>query len=264
MFCVDRAHAREQQSKFEQAGIPFGYIDGTMSIEERLPVFAQFRTGAIKGIASVGCLSRGVDEDVRYIIDAQPTNSEMNLVQKDGRGLRIREGKHLLIADHAGNMLRLGMLEDIHHDELDARLPGDKQTMANSGKAKKPHKCPKCNSIIPYGSAKCGLCGAILKAQSSTPHAPGSLAEYGKVKPKKDAPTQADKQAFYSGFLAIAAERGYSDGWASHKYKTRFGVWPKGVLKVPSEPTPEVRNYDRYLRIQYAKSKAKGGADAGS
>ena len=31
MFCVDRAHAREQQGKFEQAGIPFGYIDGTIT-----------------------------------------------------------------------------------------------------------------------------------------------------------------------------------------------------------------------------------------
>ena len=141
MFCVDRAHAREQQAKFKQSGIPFGYIDGTMSIDERKPVFEQFRNREIKGIASVGCLSRGVDEDVRCIIDACPTKSEMSYVQKIGRGLRIAPGKErLLILDHAGNAMRLGTVTEIHHDTLDCHTPKDKEKPFAKDKPKQPHK----------------------------------------------------------------------------------------------------------------------------
>ena len=275
MFCVDRAHAREQQTKFEQAGIPFGYIDGTMQMEWRRPVFEAFREGRIKGIASVGCLSRGVDEDVRCIIDAKPKNSEMAFVQEIGRGLRNPhgDGKELLILDHAGNTLRLGMVTDIHHESLDARKPGDR-TPAFTGdhKPKKPHKCPTCNAIVPYGRAKCQWCGAVLKAPpASTHHQDGELVEFslngnhphGESKGGKDKKaTMIDKQEFYSGFLHIATERGYSEGWAAHAYRERFGVWPNQLDKVARTPTAAVKKWDQHRRIAYAKAKTKAATPA--
>lgn len=256
MFCVNRAHAKEQQAKFEQAGIPFGYIDGTMSVEEREPIFAKFRTGEIKGIASVGCLSRGVDEDVRCIIDAKPKNSEMAFVQEIGRGLRNPTGdKELLILDHAGNTIRLGMVTDIHHESLDKRAPGDRtKPFANDTKKRKPFKCPHCNVIIPYGRTRCPICHAVLKVASKVRHADGELIEFRSGKKK---PVLEDKQAWYSGFLAIAQERGYSDGWAAWRYKSRFGTWPRGVERVPRKPTPEMVKYDRHLRIRYIKGREK-------
>ena len=40
----------------------------------------------------------------------------------------------------------------------------------------------------------------------------------------------------------IALERGYKAGWASHKYKEKFGAWPAwGARPEPIPPTPEVR-----------------------
>lgn len=256
MFCVNRAHAKEQQAKFEQAGIPFGYIDGMMSAEEREPVFAKFRTGEIKGIASVGCLSRGVDEDVHCIIDAKPKNSEMAFVQEIGRGLRNPTGdKELLILDHAGNTLRLGMVTDIHHESLDKRAPGDRsKPFQDDKKPKKPFKCPHCNAVIPYGRTKCPICHATLKTPSKVRHADGELIEFISGKKK---PVVEDKQAWYSGFLAIAQERGHSEGWAAYRYKEKFGVWPRGVERVPRKPTPEMVKYDRHLRIRYIKGREK-------
>jgi DNA repair protein RadD len=265
MFCVNRAHAREQQAKFEAAGVPWGYIDGNMTIEERKPVFAAFRSGRIKGIASVGCLSRGVDEDVHYIIDAQPTKSEMNLVQKIGRGLRNPGGgdKRLLVADHAGNQgpMGLGLVDDIFHDELDSRLPKDKTPAYGGKEAKKPNMCPSCNAYIRYGTVKCSLCGAVLRVASKVAHVAGELSEYAKAPKKPKVPaTQADKQEFLSGFLSIAANRGYTPGWAAHKYKERFGVWPRGLREVPAEPTKAVLDYEKYLRIRFIKSKGAASA----
>jgi superfamily II DNA or RNA helicase len=264
MFCVDRAHAREQQAKFEAAGIPFGYIDGTMKQEERDPVFEAFRQCRIKGIASVGCLSRGVDEDVHAIIDAKPKNSEMAFVQEIGRGLRNPngDGKELLILDHAGNTLRLGMVTDIHHERLDSRAPGDRsKAFVGDKKAKKPHKCPHCNAIIPYGRAKCPVCGAVLKTTSHTRHREGDLIEFHSDGRKREKPPE-DRQSWYSGFLWIAKERGHSEGWAAWRFKEKFKDWPNGLRRDVAAPSREMLSYDKYLRIRYAKAKQGAPANA--
>lgn len=268
MFCVDRNHARAQQAKFEEAGIRFGYIDGTMSLDERKPVFAQFRSREIAGIASVGCLSRGVDEDVRCIIDAKPKNSEMAFVQEIGRGLRPAPGKqYLLILDHAGNASRLGLVTDIHHEELDDRAPGDK-TKGSSGDNKKlPHKCPNCNAILPYSSTKCIVCNTVLRFASPITHKAGELHEYSSEGWERAAQRAAkqpgeNRQEWYSGFLQMARDRGHSDGWAAWKFKEKFHEWPNHLRKIPTEPTREVLNYDKYMRIKYAKAKAKYGQQA--
>jgi superfamily II DNA or RNA helicase len=267
MFCVDRAHAKEQQAKFEAAGIPFGYIDGTMAMEWRRPVFEAYRDRRIKGIASVGCLSRGVDEDVLCIIDAKPKNSEMAFVQEIGRGLRNPHGndKELLILDHAGNTLRLGMVTDIHHDTLDSRKPSDREeAYKGDSKPKKPRKCAQCGCLIPYGTAKCPGCGHVAVVPSKTQHDDGELIEFssnGKKK-KEPKPTMDDRQAWYSGFLYLAQERGRKEGWAAHRYKEKFGVWPRNLDRDPSPPTREMMKFDRHCRIKFAKSKAVPAAQS--
>ena len=91
MFRVDRNHAKEQMNAFLDVGIPFGYIDAMTPMQERIRLFEKMGYGELAGIASVGCLIRGVDEDVRCLIDAQPTKSLMRHVQKWGRGIRTRQ-----------------------------------------------------------------------------------------------------------------------------------------------------------------------------
>lgn len=255
MFCVDRAHAKAQADKFREAGIPFGYIDGTMSIEEREPVFGAFRDRSIKGIASVGCLSRGVDEDVRVIIDCKPTKSEMDYVQRIGRGLRIAPGKDkLLILSHAGNE-RMGLVTDIHHDTLDMHKPGDKEPSFQQDKKKEAHKCGKCHAIVPFGRSVCLVCGFVAKTPSKIDHAQGELVAFGsKSKPK---PSREERQQFYSEMLGLAEERGKSRGWAAFRHKQKYGDWPRGLSEIPIEPSATARNYDKSRRLAYAKGMAK-------
>jgi superfamily II DNA or RNA helicase len=252
MFCVDRRHAQEQRDAFCNQGIPFGYIDGTMSREDRDREFRDFRSGAIKGIASVGCLIRGVDEDVRCISDCQPTKSEMRHAQKIGRGLRPAEGKsELLILDHAGNNLALGTVTDIFHDHLDDGEAGDrKQPYQDDKEPSKPRKCQKCHAIVVGSSYQCPNCGAQLPHRSKVETAKGELVEFGSKKATKD-----DKQGFYSGLLGLAWERRYGnpDGWAAHKYREKYGVWPSGLQKVPVTPSTVVRDFEHKLRLEWAK-----------
>ena len=119
-FAVDRAHAKNLQAKFQAAGISTGYIDAYTPAPNRKEIARQFHAGEIRVVCNVGCLTTGIDWDVRCIILARPTKSEILFVQMIGRGLRVASTKaDCLILDHSDNHLRLGFVTDIHHDELD-------------------------------------------------------------------------------------------------------------------------------------------------
>jgi len=42
--------------------------------------------------------------------------------------------------------------------------------------------------------------------------------------------TMDQKREVYRRLLATARERGFKDGWASHRYRQTFGVWPTGFV----------------------------------
>ena len=260
MFCVNRSHARKMQKEFEEAGVPCGYIDGTMDADSRERVFKKYRAGEYKIIASVGCLVVGVDEDVRCIIFLVLTKSEMKWVQAGGRGLRLAEGKeHLLLLDHSGTCEELGLFTDIHHEELDTHDPKEKGQPFQDKKPPKPFKCKACNAIVPRSAQVCPICGAKMPKPPVPRHVEGELVkvEGGKPKAAKREYTMAEKQEFYSGLLYIAQQRGKSEGMAAHRYRDKFGDWPNQLRKEPRPPSFEVEQYDRYCRIRFAKSQQK-------
>lgn len=266
LFAVDRAHAKHLQEEFENAGVPCGYIDAFTEREQRTAIFGKMRRGEFSVIASVGCLTTGVDEDVRCIVDAAPTKSEIRHVQKIGRGLRTADGKDkLLILDHAGNTLRLGMVTDIHHNHLDTHKPGERGDPYDSERpAPKPRKCQKCHALVPVGRKNCPVCGEPVVAMKNHVQtrdgelvlmSPGERPE--PKKGKKREYTMAEKQEWYSSFLHIVRERGQAEGAAAHRYREKFGVWPNQLKKIAAEPIFEAAQFDKHCRIRYAKSKQK-------
>ena len=142
-FAVDRAHAKSLQAKFLEAEIPAEYIDCFTEAPERKVIAERFHAGEVKVVCNVGCLTTGIDWDVRCIILARPTKSEMLFVQMVGRGLRTADGKDdCLILDHSDNHIRLGFVTDIHHDELD---DGKERIAPKRTKPEAlPKKCSKC------------------------------------------------------------------------------------------------------------------------
>ena len=132
-FAVDRAHARKLADQFEAAGVPTGYVDANTPADERERIGRRLREGQIKVVCNVYSLTTGVDWDVRCIILARPTKSEILYTQIIGRGLRTAEGKNdCLILDHSDSTLRLGFVTDIHHDTLD-----DGKHRQNKGQARR-------------------------------------------------------------------------------------------------------------------------------
>jgi DNA repair protein RadD len=126
-FAVDRAHAKHLQQKFLEAGVTAEYIDAYTDAMERAAIAKRFHAGEVEVVCNVGCLTTGIDWDVRCIVLARPTKSEILFVQMIGRGLRVADGKDdCLILDHSDNTVRLGFVTDIHHDALDDGGPRQK------------------------------------------------------------------------------------------------------------------------------------------
>jgi hypothetical protein len=75
----------------------------------------------------------------------------------------------------------------------------------------------------------------------------GELAELTHTETKepkrKKREPKSEEQAFYSGLIDFAQRRGWSEGWAAHKFKERFGVWPRKLEKVPMTPRKAVMDF---------------------
>lgn len=260
-FCVNHDHAKAQMEAFADDGIPFGYIDantpmGTRDSEHgtRKRIFAQMRHGEIAGIASVGCLIRGVDEVVYNILDLQPTKSEMRHVQKWGRMRTGDQNATYTGFDHAGNNQSLGMFWDIHHDTLDTRKPGEREEAYKEDyKAAKPFKCPNCNNLVPAGVRSCPTCSERLPLHTGVTMVDGRLVE---IKPK---PKLTREQSDWLRELKwIANKSGFKSGWIHYAFQEKFGIKAPEIPLRGKNPTDEVKLFVREKRKEYlAKKKAE-------
>lgn len=286
-FCVDRAHARKVQARFESAGIPCGYIDAYTTREQREEMGKAFHRGDYKVICNVGTLTTGVDWIVRCIILARPTKSEMLFTQIMGRGLRpeyaggydlstvdgrlqaIANGPKAggcIILDHAGvhtgTADSLGFVEDIHYDELDDGTP--KGPKEKKRKEALPKECPSCQNMKPPKTPKCPFCGHKTEAPvSEIEEAQASLTEIVRGKGTKSGGPKnhirikdewIPNERFYGMLKWTAKWNGYKLGWAAYQYKEALGVWPNKYKEAPEiEPNLAVM---QWVKNQRAKSNA--------
>lgn len=254
-FGVDRAHAKMLQQQFLEAGVPTEYMDAFTKVEEREAIASKFASAEIRVVCNVGVLTTGIDWDVRCIILARPTRSEILYTQIIGRGLRTAEGKdYCLILDHSDTTLRLGFVSDIHHDKLD---DGEKNRAPVERKVALPKACPKCAYIKPPKVRECPACGFVAQPISVVETQSGELYELsmdGRAKTKKW--TREQKRAFYCELLGYAQLKGYKSGWAYHAYKQRIGVGPADQ-GYPIQPTPATMSWVRHLNIARAKQREK-------
>ncbi len=260
LFAVDRAHARHLTDEFARFGVDVGYIDGDTPKAERESIRRAFHNGLLKVVCNVGVLTTGIDWDVRCISYCRPTKSEILYVQIIGRGLRKADGKSdLLILDHSDTTLKLGFVTDIHHERLSmGRLEDSK---VREIKPKSPRECSVCSALMPSGTNVCPECGHEMKPPRRSPDVQsGELVELSSkasAKRNREA-TMADKAKFYAELCLYATEMGYQPGWAAHKFKEFYSVWPKGCRGGHAkEVSMATRAWIRSRQIARAKSLAK-------
>jgi superfamily II DNA or RNA helicase len=266
IFGVDRAHAKSLQERFTESGISCAYQDALTTTLERAEIKRQFHNGEVRAISNVGTLTVGVDYDVRCLILARPTRSEILYTQIVGRALRTAPGKDFaILLDHSDTTQNLGLVTDIHHEHLSG---GKTPEVERKYKKPLPKPCPKCACVLPRVAGVCPNCGEEIK-----PHVSGLVEIDGELVEITAAGYRADKKSrtnrytatieekakFLAGLKYIGIERGYKSGWSANQYRMKFQVWPDHSIQEipPSPPTMEVKMWVRSSQIRWAISKKK-------
>jgi len=263
VFGVDCAHAQALQARFLDAGISAAYQDAKTSSAERAEIKRGFHNGTYRVVCNIGTLTTGVDWDVRCLVLARPTRSEMLFVQIVGRALRTAEGKeYALILDHSDTTSRLGFVTDICHEQLSMGKLDENKPVKRRPALPKP--CPQCTVLIPVGVKICPECGFERQIVSDIHEQEGQLVEFtggfrrpGLTDPTALPYTYQERMRFYAQLRGYGVERGYKDGWAFLRYLEKFEHKPPWAWRnqQPMRPGPEVMNYIRFGFIRWRKSK---------
>ena len=264
-FCCNVLHANFLTVEFQKVGVKAEVMVGNTPKEERQRIIKGFEDGIIHIICSVDVLVEGFDSDVRCIIYAKPTKSEMRWTQSIGRGMRTAKGKDkLLVFDHSGTVIRLGMPHTIEYDELfsDADAFKKAQTARKEEKGESKEKeCSSCNYIKPPGEYVCSKCGfKPIFGQDGEVDENIDMRSLEQLKVDS-----AAQKKFYDelcGYWTQKTNEGknWKKGWISHKYKERYGSWPKFRFS-PIEPSQETTNYIKHLNIKGAKRRSNAKAE---
>jgi len=262
VFASNIAHSKQLCAEFSRRGVAAAHIDGYMRDPlEREAIISDFRSGGLQVICNVAVLTKGFDApECSCVVLARPTKSLMLHVQMLGRGLRIADGKtDCLILDHAGNVLRNGLPTDDLPTELD-----DGTLTHNLDRKQKDKPGPKDAPCVSCGFVstkhKCPACGFAPEKRADVEVIEGELYEITDADPaskRNRKETKDQKAEFFAGLKHYGRSKGYSPGWAAHKYRERYGVWPNAHRDVSAKPPgDEVLSFIRHLNIKSARRRA--------
>ena len=258
-FTPSIKHSKELVRQFNEAGIAAEHIDGYMDQEERQMLYKAHDNGEFMILSCSQLLNTGYDAPkVSCMIDCYPTKSLITWVQRVGRVIRSHKDKdYAVILDHAGNTSKLGFAEDVVPDELD---DGDKRYNEKSltkDKDKEPNvkECPQCHGHFVGLRCACGYEIPVSQQLESTDE---MLVELTASQKRNRKTSMEEKSQFYSELMAYASIKGYSQGWAAHKYRDRFSVWPNKVKAhtISNGISDEVLKFITSQNIRNAKRRA--------
>jgi hypothetical protein len=261
VFCAGVAHGRDLEKKFKEAGFNFVSISYKEDDEFKRQTIEEFSKpdSTIQGLIATDILTRGFDvSDVLIGVSARPFSKSLSShVQQLGRVMRSHEGKEFALwLDHSGNYLRFrNDWDDLYEYGVKELKEGKESARAEpTEKEKRESKCPACSGLWTSSNNICDECGFEKKVQKNVISVAGELQELDSKRNRKS----VDSAKFYGELLYYARYKGYKDGWASHKYKEKFGVFPaKGLSNELIPPSLETSNWIKSKAIAYAKGRAK-------
>jgi DNA repair protein RadD len=232
VFCVTKEHARHVHEAFLAIGVAAGYLDSDTKLDERRQILRDIHSGKIQVLINIFVATFGWDcPPVSCVILARPTKNITLYLQTVGRGLRTHPGKDdCIVIDHTGAVEQHGFVdEDIPwtlDSEVDIRDAREKALQEKS--EPKEITCQSCRYIF-KARRDCPRCGfeAVPKGKPIPVHQ-ATLKEISRPKV-----TTFDKQNFWIGCLYRASHNNLKAGAAAHMYRKQFGVWPKGLERMP-------------------------------
>ena len=266
-FCVDVADGEETVDRFQEAGHDFRMVHYRQNAKQKQEIINRYREGKHVGLVNVRVLTKGFDAPkTKILIDAQPTKSFPQHIQKIGRLMRIAPGKVSgLLISHTDNYLAFydamqALFASGCHSLHDGKLENVKR---KSVEEFPDIRCGECRFIMPPRSEICPSCGASKKRKTSmVVKVPGNLKLIDRVEGELgvftgDWLTEIRKVA--TSIHPMEYERARK--LASASYNSLFGEWPKGTFEFTyGDPHPVVKEVSRRKYQQWLIAKRKGKA----
>lgn len=267
VFASSIGHSAALAAEFVSHGVTAEHVDANTPTGEREAIFARFSSGATQVLTNCTLASIGFDlPDLDCVVFARPTKSLGLFIQMLGRGLRPAPGKQdCLVLDHAGVVQRFGFATEPRFWTLHGKYAQDLEKLERAKREKEEKglaeiTCPECRYVF-TASGQCPACGYVFpRKQKPVDTVEGRLVE---LTPKKRERTEIERMEFYLQLAGYAQIKGYSMGWAAHKFKEKFGDWPAWKWKEHVEkyggvtPTPEVMRYVQSRMIAWRNSKRR-------
>lgn len=260
LFASSVAHSIHAAEAFNAAGIKAAHLDGNTPADLRDATLNDLRHKRIQILCNCMLVTEGWDYPAASCaILARPTKSVGLYLQMAGRVLRPFPGKSdTILIDHSGAVYEHGLLTDFVEWNLDTEGKIQDRQAEIKAKEPKPITCSKCHAVY-TGQLVCPSCGHVPERKGrSVEFIDADLTEVIEDRAKKHEHTMAEKGVWYGMLKQIAQERSYNLGWAAHKYREKFGVWPNGLKQAPAlVPSPEVLSWVRSRQIRWAKGSSK-------
>lgn len=151
VFAIDIKHAEHIAEALTERGIKTGCVHSKMEGDRDIEI-NRFKSGEYRALVNVDILTTGFDApDIDLIAMLRPTQSPILHIQSLGRGMRIAEGKdHCLVLDFAGNVARLGPINDVQIHQV---------RKGAGGSAPRMKECPECQGYLHIAARECDWCG---------------------------------------------------------------------------------------------------------
>lgn len=257
-FSPSIKHSKYLVQKFNEAGIRAEHIDGYMDDDMRQELYEAHDDGEFLILSCSRLLNTGYDApSVSCLIDCFPTASLIAYVQRAGRIMRTADGKdNAIYLDHAGNVKRHGFAEHIVPDSLDDGAHGfSERRNTKEKKEPKVKSCPECYQEMVGIRCKCGYEIPIHERIKTD----DQVLEKLSAAEKANKLYSTERKAEWLGeLLYYASTRGKKEGWAMHKYRSKFGVWPNKIKPMlANHVSDEVQNWISRENIRYAQARMK-------
>ena len=260
VFACGIKHSVHIVSEFNAIGIKAAHVDGDTPASERDEIIRKFRSKEIQVLSNCAVYCEGTDiPEIECLVFARPTKSLVLFLQISGRALRPSPGKETAIfLDHAGVIYQHGMIDQNWDWKLEYLEGNIGTAMKKKKKEPKPITCEQCK-LIYTGKLTCPNCGNTPKVfGKAVPTYEAYLQEIDAIEnPKKKLPLTTENKQFYQELLGYCFKKGYSKGFAYHKFIEKFGEKPQWNWQYlrGEEPGPEVLSWIRHLQIRYAKRR---------
>lgn len=260
VFATGVKHSIHIQEEFEKAGVVAAHMDGNTPDDERTRILMGLWDGDIQVVTNCMVLTEGWDcPPVSCCILARPTKSVGLYLQMAGRTLRPWENKaDCVLIDHAGAVYDHGFVDEEQPWDLDSTSKIQERLQERKKKDPRPVTCPECKAQF-VSLAECPECGWKPKTRGQEYRwVRGELVEIERGGVGKDfAYSMQMKKEWWLQLIWIAGQKGYAEGWISHTFKKKFGVWPRFSRQLPDgqPPGPEVLAFVRHLQIKFAKGR---------